>query len=574
MRVSTDHFSAAFLGLATVLILGCGDTSGPTTRGPTTGAIRAVVVTTGDPIDRDPDGYTLSIDGGPDQVIAIDGAVTIADLPAGPHLVRLSGVATNCLVDGTNPRSVDVVASPRGAPPVTVSFVVSCVATTGTIRITAATSGPDPDPDGYFVILAGIPRGSVPSNGTQDFEIRSGPVRLELTGMAVNCVVDGANPRTVDVSRGTIVEVAFTVQCVAAGSIRVTTVTTGSHLGGNGYELEIRSQGGSSGTRTFISSNGTVTFPGLNGNYLLTLFEVMPNCDVATANPRPVAVAVGSPTQVTIAITCEAPRELAFVSVAGTDADISIIASDGTHSRRITSLPRSDIDPAWSPDGRRIAFTSERDGNAEIYVMNADGTSPTRLTNVAALDHRPAWSPDGGRIAFVSSRDGNAEIHVMNADGTNPVRLTTHSGYDGDPAWSPDGRRIAFSSDRDGGSGIWVMNVDGSNLTRVTTNNRGDRQPAWSPDGTRLAFSRASSNNSDIFVVNTDGSGLTQLTKGIDNAADPDWSPDGRKIALGAGRGDCGWYDYDCELHILVVSTDGIPYTTLATSASNPTWRP
>lgn len=118
------------------------------------------------------------------------------------------------------------------------------------------------------------------------------------------------------------------------------------------------------------------------------------------------------------------------------------------------------------------------------------------------------------------------------------------------------------------------MNADGSSPTRLTDNPRRDWQAAWSPDGSRIAFSRGTNNNSDIFIVNADGSGLMQLTHGIENAADPAWSPDGRKIVLGSVPKDCGWYDYYCDPFIVVVSTDGIPYSSLMTFASNPAWRP
>jgi WD40 repeat protein len=568
MRAIHYVFTAVVL-VAAMLTLACGDPTGPTN-----GAIRAVVTTTGLSIDRDPDGYTLSIDGGAEQFLDPFGTVTIADIPTGNHLVLLGGTAPNCLVEGANPRSVDVGAGRGTAAPITVPFVVSCVAKNGTIHVSTATSGSDPDPDGYSVTVTGFGGASIATSGTRDFAgVREGRVPVELSGMSANCAVDGANPRTADVSFGATVEVAFIIRCVPAGSLLVTTATTGSFLDPNGYELDIVPQGATSGTRTHVSTDGTVTVPGLLGSYLITLLEVVPNCDVVS-NPRVVAVAAGSPISVTLDITCAAPRELAVVRIGGANADIYIIASNGTGERSITTQPASDVDPAWSPDGSKIAFTSERDGNREIYVMNANGANPVRLTNLGPSDDRPAWSPDGARIAFVSTRDGNAEIYVMNADGTSPVRLTSNTAYDADPAWSPDGSRIAFSSDREGGSGIWVMNANGTGVTRLTTNSRGDRQPAWSPDGTRIAFSRASIDNSDIFMMKADGSGLTQLTHGVDNAADPAWSPDGRKIAFGAAPDYCGWYEYYCDPYVQVVSTDGVPYSSLTTLASNPAWRP
>ena len=572
MDQSGRPLATTFLVLA-MLSLGCDDSTGPLT-----GAIGITVSTEGETIDRDPNGYILSIDGAQAQAVDVNAALSIANLPAGTHLVRLDGLAPNCSISGTNPRSVEVVANF-----IAVSFSVSCIANTGSIHVSTATSGPDPDPDGYFVTVGGVSKAEMPANGTASIsDVREGTYPVTLAGLSGNCVVDGANVRTVSITFGATVEVAFAIRCVAPGSLRVTTATTGVDLDASGYTVDIRLQGASSATRTTVSTNGTVTFSGLfPGDYLLTLFDVTPNCQAVMPSPRLAAVAAGSETSVTLDVRCDAARQLAFVVGTGLNAEIYVIASNGVGASRVTTHWGSDADPSWSPNGSRIAFASDRDMNLEIYVMNANGESQTRLTNVPAADYRPAWSPDGARIAFVSERDGNAGVYVMNADGASPVRLTSNVARDADPAWSPDGSRIAFSSDRDGSGGIWVMNADGSGLTRLTSNTRGDRQPAWSPDGARIAFSRVSSNSSNIFIVNADGSGLAQLTKGIENAADPAWSPDGLRIALSAMElpTPCGWYDYDCgssDPYILVVSADGIPYSSLTTPlpAFNPAWRP
>jgi hypothetical protein len=130
MRATPDYLVATFLGLAAVLTPGCGgDSTGPAGQAaPPTGVIEITVSTVSEIVDVDPDGYTLSIDGGLSYTVGVNATVRIGGLPTGSHLVRLDGLAANCSVSGTNPRSVDVIADEAALP---LSFSVECVATTG-----------------------------------------------------------------------------------------------------------------------------------------------------------------------------------------------------------------------------------------------------------------------------------------------------------------------------------------------------------------------------------------------------------------------------------------------------------
>jgi hypothetical protein len=123
MRATHDSLTAVFLGLAAVLTLGCGDSTGPAAL--TTGTIAVAVSTTSANTDIDPDGYTVSIDGVWDRAIGVNAAVTIAAFPSGKHVVSLYGLASNCSMTGPNPLSVDVIAD---KPASLASFSVSCSA--------------------------------------------------------------------------------------------------------------------------------------------------------------------------------------------------------------------------------------------------------------------------------------------------------------------------------------------------------------------------------------------------------------------------------------------------------------
>src|SRR2546428_98801 len=93
--------------------------------------------------------------------------------------------------------------------------------TTGSIQVTAATTGADLDPDGYTVALQGdTASGSSASqpiavNGTVTFsQVKPGTYSLALSGAVANCPVGGQNPRTVSVTAGGTTLTTFQVTCL------------------------------------------------------------------------------------------------------------------------------------------------------------------------------------------------------------------------------------------------------------------------------------------------------------------------------------------------------------------------
>jgi Tol biopolymer transport system component len=256
------------------------------------------------------------------------------------------------------------------------------------------------------------------------------------------------------------------------------------------------------------------------------------------------------------------------------DGEIFAINADGSGDIQLTHNTDHDIEPVWSPDGKRIAFNTFHDGSfetVEIYVMNADGTGITRLTNNAVIDFGPTWSPDGTQLAFTSTRDGDEEVFIMKANGTGVRQLTHNDGVSDVPTgWSPNGRQILFRSNRDGDNDFYVMNVDGSGVTQLTDNPASDEgdHATWSPDGKRIVFSSTRDGGDlDIFTMNPDGSGVTQLTAndGVDDD-DPAWSPDGKHIAFHSTRTG--------REEVFVMNPDGTEVTQVTfNSGAVPSWR-
>lgn len=105
------------------LLVSCG--SGTTETEPPTGDLRVVTATSGE--DLDGDGYRVALDGGPDRAVGLNDTLDFTGVALGPHTIRLTGVAANCLV---NRETVQRVLVASGSS-ITLPFGVLCLATSG-----------------------------------------------------------------------------------------------------------------------------------------------------------------------------------------------------------------------------------------------------------------------------------------------------------------------------------------------------------------------------------------------------------------------------------------------------------
>lgn len=444
---------------------------------PSTGSIALSTSTTGAPLD--PDGYSVMVDGTEVRAVGINTVTLLTDLAEGAHDVELTGVASDCEVQGSNPRSVTVTAGDTAST----AFAVSCsLPITSAIAVVITTTGPVIDLDGYIATVDGTDTQSVGVNDSTVFaDLAEGDHGVDLTGVTSDCVVQGPNPRTVNVAPGDTAATAFAVDCSLA------------------------------------QLNQIVFTSGRSGNTDIYVMNADGSQVTLTTDPASDIEPTWSPDG----------SKVAFTTGRDGNLEIYVMNADGSNPVNLTNHPADELNPAWSPDGAKIAFRSDRDGDFEIYVIDADGSNETRLTNNPAQDLSPAWSPDGSKIAFTTTRDVDAEIYVMDPDGSNPINLTNNPATDLSAAWSPDGSKIAFSTFRFGNYDIYSMDADGFNPVRLTSDPDWDDAPSWSPDGSRIVFSTyrgANFDDRDIYVIDADGSNRVGLTQDSSSWG-PDWHP-------------------------------------------------
>ncbi len=127
-------------------------------------------------------------------------------------------------------------------------------------------------------------------------------------------------------------------------------------------------------------------------------------------------------------------------------------ALSGRIEKSISMKAEQQLNPAFSPDGRKVAFHAYDGSNADIFVYDLDNGTLTNLTNDAYFDAAPVYSPDGKWIVYSSIVDGYAKLFRL--DPAHPEvrqQITTGAWNDIDAAFSPDGKRIFYASDRQTG---------------------------------------------------------------------------------------------------------------------------
>lgn len=205
-----------------------------------------------------------------------------------------------------------------------------------------------------------------------------------------------------------------------------------------------------------------------------------------------------------------------------------------------------EVQPRFSPDGRKILFTSDAGGADNIWVMNADGSQATQVTRESfRLLNNAAWMPDGNYLVarkhFTNTRSlGAGEIWMYHISGGEGLQLTKRKNDQQDvnePVVSPDGRFIYYCEDMFPG-GYFKYNKDPNDQIFVIK--RYDRQkgeseevvsgpggavrPQLSRDGSQLAFVKRVRTKSVLFIHNLTTGEEYPVWDGLDKDQQEAWT--------------------------------------------------
>lgn len=198
----------------------------------------------------------------------------------------------------------------------------------------------------------------------------------------------------------------------------------------------------------------------------------------------------------------------------------------------------SDFDPSISRDGTKMIFASTRHSlNPDIYYKDADGVAVVQLTADPASDVQPCFSPDGRRVAYASDRSGNWDIWVVNLDGHQAIQVTSNAAHEVHATWSPDGKQLVFCSmpERGGQWELWLASAEAGAVKRFIGYGL---FPEWAPNSNTILYQRARRRGTRWFslwtvaLINNEPRMPTEIVSSPEHAMIlPTWSPDEKQIA-------------------------------------------
>ena len=173
-------------------------------------------------------------------------------------------------------------------------------------------------------------------------------------------------------------------------------------------------------------------------------------------------------------------KRLAIATVVSGRPALAIFDAASGHRERDIKVAEVDeiFNPTWAPDGHAICFTGMSRGLTDLFIVDLTTGAVRQLTHDAFADLQPAWSPDGKRIAFATDRFsshldtldiGDYRIGFVDPEtGRVDQANAFTTGKNINPQWSPDGQTLYFIADRDGIPNLYRMPVGQGNVGQVT----------------------------------------------------------------------------------------------------------
>lgn len=233
-------------------------------------------------------------------------------------------------------------------------------------------------------------------------------------------------------------------------------------------------------------------------------------------------------------------RRVAFTRVVGgTVSDLWTVVLASGEEHRLTYDNRDVVGQGWSMDGRDLIFSSSRGGTYALWRISADGGEPRWLTGSGTKIKHPSLARDAPIVVY---EDWSLEINVWQIPLDDPTpelarAVVRSTQWDFAPDASPRGNRLVLVSTRTGESAAWAFDLGTGDAERLSPPGMEVLSVVrWGPDGERVAFVASVAGQPDLYVVTLGEATPRRLTDDATREVAPAWSRDGGSLLFGADR--------------------------------------
>ena len=180
----------------------------------------------------------------------------------------------------------------------------------------------------------------------------------------------------------------------------------------------------------------------------------------------------------------------------------------------------------WSPDGSKIAYSCVKkkgkayalSTNSDIFIYDLVSKNTTNITEgMMGYDIDPKFSPDGKKIAWLSmEREGfesdKKRLFVFDFEKNTKIDYTKDFDQIAEaPYWTYDSKNIFFISDYHGAEEIYKLDLEANKISKITTGVH-DYLSVFSINDKLIAVMQSMSKPREIYSVNISNGKETDLS--------------------------------------------------------------